>query len=110
VGDVLDARLLESAGVRHAQAVILALDTDSATLFAAVILKDLVPEVPIIARVNQAENVERIHRAGAWFALSISQVSGQMLAQKLLGQEPVAVDPQLKVLKVSPDGFAGKRP
>lgn len=110
VGDVLDARLLESAGVRHAQAVILALDTDSATLFAAVILKDLVPEVPIIARVNQAENVERIHRAGAWFALSISQVSGQMLAQKLLGQEAVAVDPQLKVLKVSPDGFDGKHP
>jgi Trk K+ transport system NAD-binding subunit len=90
--------------------VILALDADSATLFATVILKDLAPEVPIIARVNQAENVERIHRAGAWFALSISQVSGQMLAQKLLGQEAVAVDPQLKVLKVSPDGFAGRHP
>jgi Trk K+ transport system NAD-binding subunit len=110
VGDVLDARMLESAGVKDAQAVILALDTDSATLFATVILKDLVPEVPVIARVNQAENVERIHRAGADFALSISQVSGQMLAQKLLGQEAVAVDPQLKVLKVSPDGLAGRAP
>jgi hypothetical protein len=66
-----------------------------------------VPEVPVIAWVNQAENVLRIHRAGADFALSISQVSGQMLAQKLLGQEAVAVDPQLKVLKVSPDGLAG---
>ena len=110
VGDVLDARMLESAGVKDAQAVILALDTDSATLFATVILKDLVPEVPVIARVNQAENVERIHRAGADFALSISQVSGQMLAKKLLGQEAVAVDPQLKVLKVSPDGLAGRAP
>jgi Trk K+ transport system NAD-binding subunit len=110
VGDVLDARLLEAAGVKDAQAVILALDTDSATLFATVILKDLVPEVPVIARVNQAENVERIHRAGADFALSISQVSGQMLAKKLLGQEAVAVDPQLKVLKVAPDGLAGRAP
>jgi Trk K+ transport system NAD-binding subunit len=107
VGDILDARVLESAGVKDAQAVILALDTDSATLFATVILKDLVPEVPVIARVNQADNVERIHRAGADFALSISQVSGQMLAKKLLGQEAVTVDPQLKVLKVSPDGLAG---
>src|SRR6185295_10131909 len=83
VGDMLDARLLESAGVKQAQGVILALDTDAATLFATVILKDLAPEVPVIARVNQAENVERIHRAGADFALSISQVSGAMLAKKL---------------------------
>ena len=101
MGDVLDARMLETAGAQDAQAMILALDADSATLFATVILKDLAPEVPVIARVNQAENVERIHRAGADFALSISQVSGQMLAKKLLGQEAVAVDPQLKILKAA---------
>src|SRR4051794_4431453 len=110
VGNVLDARLLEAAGARDAQAVILALDTDSATLFATVILKDLAPAAPVIARVNEAANVERIHRAGADFALSISQVSGQMLAQKLLGQEAVAVDPQLKILKIAPDGLAGRHP
>jgi Trk K+ transport system NAD-binding subunit len=110
VGDMLDVKTLEAAGVKNAQAVIMALDTDSATLFATVILKDLAPEVPVIARVNQAENVERIHRAGADFALSISQVSGQMLAKKLLGQESVAVDAQLKVLKVAPDGLAGRNP
>jgi Trk K+ transport system NAD-binding subunit len=110
VGDVLDARVLEAAGVKSAQAVILALDTDAATLFATVILKDLAPEVPVIARVNQAENVERIHRAGADFSLSISQVSGQILAQKLLGQEAVSVDLQLKVLKVTAGRLAGRHP
>ena len=110
VGNVLDARLLEAAGVKDAQAMILALDADSATLFATVILKDLAPGVPVIARVNDAENVERIHRAGADFALSISQVSGQMLAKKLLGQESIAVDPQLKILKVGPAGFTGRHP
>jgi Trk K+ transport system NAD-binding subunit len=110
VGDVLDLRVLEAADVRNAQAVILALDTDSATLFASVILKDLAPEVPVIARVNHSDNVERIHRAGAYFALSISQVSGQMLAKKLLGQEAVAVDPQLKILKVAAGGLAGQHP
>ena len=110
VGNVLDSRLLEAAGVKDAQAMILALDADSATLFATVILKDLAPGVPVIARVNEAENVERIHRAGADYALSISQVSGQMLAKKLLGQESVAVDPQLKILKIVPDGLAGRHP
>jgi|HubBroStandDraft_3_1064219.scaffolds.fasta_scaffold01409_5 Trk K+ transport system NAD-binding subunit len=109
-GNVLDAPTLEAAGVRQAQAVILALDTDSATLFATVILKDLVPEVPVIARVNRAENVERIHRAGADFALSISQISGQMLAKKLLGEEAFAVDPQLKVLKIAAEGLGGQHP
>lgn len=110
VGDVLDMRVLEGAGVREAQAVILALDADASTLFATVILKDLAPDVPVIARVNRAENVERIYRAGAYFALSISQVSGQMLAKKLLGEEAFLVDPQLKVLKVPPNGLAGRHP
>ncbi len=110
VGDVLDMKILEEAGVRDAQAVILALDTDSSTLFATVILKDMAPEVPVIARVNRADNVERIHRAGAYFALSISQVSGQMLAKKLLGEEAFFLDPQLKILKVATDSLAGKHP
>src|SRR5262249_21108275 len=110
VGDALDRRLLEAAGATTARAVILALDTDSATLFATVILKELAPHVPVIARVNQAENVERIHRAGASFSLSLSQVSGQMLAQKLLGEEAVAVDPRLKVQKVSAKTLTGRGP
>jgi len=109
-GNVLELQVLEAAGVRDAQAVVLALDTDSATLFATVILKDLVPDVPVIARVNQADNVDRIHRAGAYFALSISQISGQMLAKKLLGQEAFAVDTQLQVRKVPAQPLAGRHP
>jgi Trk K+ transport system NAD-binding subunit len=110
VGDALDSRILEKAGVAGAQAAVLALDTDSATMFATVILKDLAPDVPVIARVNRAENVERIHRAGADFALSISQVSGQILARRLLGEEAVSVDPQLKVLRVLAGSLGGKHP
>jgi len=108
VGDMLDPRTLEKAGVAGARAAILALDTDSATLFATVILKELAPRVSVIARVNEAENVERIYRAGADFALSISQVSGQMLASRLLGEEAVALDPQLKLVKVSATGLEGR--
>lgn len=110
VGDMLDPELLERAGLAEAQAVILALNTDAATLFATVIVKDLAPAAPVIARVNQAENVERIHRAGADFALSISQVSGQMLARRLLGEEAVAIDPGLKVRRMEPDGLVGSHP
>lgn len=110
VGNVLDTQILKQAGVADAQAVILALNTDATTLFATVIFKDLAPDVPVIARVNRAENVERIYAAGADFALSISQVSGQLLAWRLLGKESVAVDPELRVIKVSTRGLEKYRP
>lgn len=110
VGSMLELDVLQRAEVGRAQGVILALDTDSATLFATVIVKDVAAEVPVIARVNEAENVDRIHAAGAEFALSISQVSCQMLVRRLLGEEAVQVDPQLKVLQVPSTRLVGRHP
>ena len=110
VGDVLDPNLLESLELSRYQGVVLALDDDRATLFATVILRDQAPKVPIIARVNAAPNVDRIHHAGADFALSISHVSGTILARRLLGEESIAVDTQLKVLKTRAPKLVGKDP
>ncbi|MDX1502222.1 MAG: NAD-binding protein [Thermoanaerobaculia bacterium] len=110
VGDILDHQVLEECRLRSAKAAIVAVDSDAATMFATVIFKEYAPSVPVIARVNQAENVERIHRAGADFALSISQVSGQMLAGRLLGQESISVDPQLKLQRVSARGLEEGHP
>jgi Trk K+ transport system NAD-binding subunit len=109
-GDMLDSRVLDAAGLQSARAVILALDSDSATLFATVIVKDRAPEVPVIARVNEADNVERIYAAGADFALSISQVASQMLARRLLGEEAIEIDPILRVQKMSGMPLAGRNP
>jgi Trk K+ transport system NAD-binding subunit len=110
VGDVMDHELLQRSRLREARAAIVAVDSDAATMFATVILKEHAPLVPVIARVNQAQNVERIHRAGADFALSISQVAGQMLAGRLLGQESISVDPELRVLRVTARGLEGRHP
>ena len=74
------------------------------------IVKDLAPDVPVIARVNRAENVERIYAAGADFSLSISQVSGQLLAWRLLGKESIEVDAELWVIKVSTRGLENLHP
>ncbi|MEI6674585.1 MAG: TrkA C-terminal domain-containing protein [Verrucomicrobiota bacterium] len=110
VGNVLDPELLIKSGVQQAQAVILALAEDSTTLFATVILKDLAAQVPVIARVNRPENVERIHAAGVDFALSISQVTGQILARKLLGKRTVLLDQALKVSMVKSPKLVGGHP
>ncbi|MCB1044621.1 MAG: TrkA family potassium uptake protein [Acidobacteria bacterium] len=107
VGDVLDHNLLKSVDLKSAQAVILALDSDSATLFATVVIKDLAPDIRIIARVNHPDNLERLYRAGAEFALSISQVAGQILARRLLGEDSISLNPELKLQNFSAARLAG---
>jgi Trk K+ transport system NAD-binding subunit len=86
VGNVLDPSVLEAGGVKDARVAVLALNTDDATLFACVMIRDAAPDVPVIARVNHSRNVENIYRAGADYALSISDVSGDMLYTRLLGR------------------------
>lgn len=110
VGNILDRTTLVRASVENASAVILALGNDSTTLFAATVLRDFTSKVPIIARVNRAENVQRIHRAGADFALSLAEVAGKLLAQKLLGAQWVPVDARVKLIKVEAGNLAGSTP
>jgi Trk K+ transport system NAD-binding subunit len=109
VGNVLDPYVLRNAGIEKARAVLLALDSDDATLFATVIVRDIVSSTPIIARVNHARNVNNIYRAGADFALSISEVAGQMLAHRLLGERRMAGASRLLVHKRPAAAFSGSQ-
>lgn len=105
VGNVLDTKVLAQANPASAQAVILALSADATAIFGTVIVRDIAPDVPVIARVNRAENVERLYVAGADFALSVSEVSGQLLAFRLLGKEALSLGPELRVVKVAAAGL-----
>jgi Trk K+ transport system NAD-binding subunit len=106
-GDPLDPAALERAGVVGARAVVLALETDGETLFAASLVRDLTPEATIVAAARRAENVARIRRAGADFALSVGQVAGQLLAFQLLGEETVALEAAIKMVRVHTGELAG---
>ena len=108
IGDPLDPAILETAGVRSARAVILALDGDAETLFAAAVVRDLSPEASIVAAARRAENVGRIRRAGADFALSVGQVAGQLLAFQLLGEEMVALEAEIRVVRTGAGELAGR--
>jgi Trk K+ transport system NAD-binding subunit len=110
VGDVLDRETLLRAEVAGAHTVIIALSDDSSTLFAASVIRDHARDVPIIARVNRAEHVERIHLAGADFGLSLSEVAAELLAQKLLGAEWISLEARVKVERVGPAGLNGQSP
>jgi Trk K+ transport system NAD-binding subunit len=109
VGDILDASVLERAEVATARVVILACEDDSTTLLVATIARNFAPDVPIIACASLVENVERIQQAGADFALSVSQVAGQLLAHHILG-EMVSQQPRIKLVKVGAGRLTGRHP
>jgi len=107
VGNVLDQSVMEEAGLETARTVILALNSDDATLFATVIVRDAAPNVTVIARVNHSRNLENIYRAGADYALSISDVSGEMLSARLLGRVARSREEHRQVLRVPIRAAAG---
>ena len=107
VGNVLDTSVLGRAGLRDARGVVLALNSDDATLFATVICRDAAPDVPVIARVNHARNIDNIYRAGADYALSISDISGEMLTSRLLGRSRTR-EQHRKISRIPADGVVGR--
>jgi len=109
VGDAVEGDVLERAAVADARAVILALGSDSTNQVAASVVRQHAPDVPIIAGLDRGENVERVIRAGADFAFSVSQVAGQLLVRHVLG-ETVSLQPRIKLVKTSPAGVEGKHP
>jgi Kef-type K+ transport system membrane component KefB/Trk K+ transport system NAD-binding subunit len=109
VGDVLDTDTLERAGVANARVVILACQSDSATLLAATVIRTYAPDVPIIACAIGVENVSRIQQAGADFALSVSQVAGQLLAHHVLGKM-VSQQARIKLTKLNIGQLVGHHP
>ncbi len=109
VGDVLDRTVLDRGCVAAARAVVLALGNDSTTQFAAAVVRGYSPHIPIIAGVILGENVARIQRAGVDFALSVSQVAGQLLAHHVLG-ETVVLQSRIKLVKMRPGSLEGKNP
>jgi Trk K+ transport system NAD-binding subunit len=109
VGDVLDSSVLERAGLADARVVILAGENDSATLLAATVVRDFAPDVPIIACAALEENVARLQQGGADFALSVSQVAGQLLAHHILGKM-VSRQAHIKLVKHPAGQLAGHHP
>jgi Kef-type K+ transport system membrane component KefB/Trk K+ transport system NAD-binding subunit len=109
VGDVLDSSVLEQADVGNARVIILAGENDSATLLAATVVRDFAPDIPIIACAALEENVKRLQQGGADFALSVSQVAGQLLAHHILGKM-VSQQAHIKLVKHPAGKLAGHHP
>jgi len=113
VGGGANEEVLMRAGIASASTVIIALNTDTDTIFATLVARTLAPDAIIIVRAN-APICGKIYRAGADYVASLSIVVGQMIAKLAISKqkedvvmlyEGIAIE-KYHVKKGSP--FAGK--
>lgn len=105
VGDVTNPRTLSEVDIGEAESVVLALDDDAEAIYASIMIKRLTPEVEIVARANDAENVWKLYNAGADYVLSLPTVTGEILASILVEDEEI-LSPQREFEFVRVDGSA----
>lgn len=109
LGDVTDENVLQEAGVKYANALILALADDTTTIFATLIARELAPGVEIVARANETDNIGKLYSAGADYVLALETVSGRMLASTILeGEEIISPDKQIEILRTTAPRLRGQ--
>jgi Trk K+ transport system NAD-binding subunit len=109
VGDAVDPDTLEAAGIQEARSAILALPDDTTTEFATLVIRDLRPDIEVVARVQESPSVTKLYRAGADYVLSLATVSGRMIASTILRDEEVlSLDKQVEVVRTEAPGLVGQ--
>ena len=108
VGDATEEAVLKTAGLDDALAVVLALPDDTQTVFAALVIRELYPDIEILARAKETESVRKLYRAGADYVLALATVSGRMLASTILDEDVMDFDSQIEVLQTRCPNLAGR--
>nr|WP_321170533.1 NAD-binding protein [Halobaculum sp. YSMS11] len=108
VGDATDRETLKEAGVEDARAVVLALDSDTTTIFATLAVKQVAPRAEVIVRANDADSVPKLYRAGAEYVLALSTVSGRLLASHLLDEEVLRPETQVDLVRTAAPALEGR--
>lgn len=80
LGDVTDDQVLREAGIAHARALIVALDTDADTVYVTLSARAMRPDVVIVARARTAGSKEKLKLAGATRAVNPQRIGGRRLA------------------------------
>lgn len=89
-GDPTKESHLLSGGIMHARAVITCLGEDTDNLFATLTARSINPDVYIVARANDDENIEKFEKAGANRVAIPYQIGGYHMATMAL--RPAVLD------------------
>ncbi len=80
VGDVTEDLVLREAGIEHARAVIIALETDADTVYVTLSARAMRPDVVIVARARTTGSKAKLELAGATRAVNPQRIGGRRLA------------------------------
>ena len=109
VGDITQEKVLDQAGIRESSTIILAVDDDKTAIFTTLVLKKVNPDIEIIARVSDSENIGKLYQAGADYVLSLPTVSGRMLFSILVEDDEVlSTDTMYEVVRIKAPELAGE--
>ena len=109
VGDATEPETLRAAGVETARTVLLALPDDTTTEFTTLVVRDLAPNTQILARVEEAPSIQKMHRAGADYVLSLGRVTGRLSASTVLDDRDVlSLDQQIEVVRSRAPRLVGR--
>jgi voltage-gated potassium channel len=81
---------LHAAGIRHARALITAVDSDADNLYITLSARVLAPDLLIVARANDTDSEAKLRRVGASRVLSPHSIGGRHMA--LLAVRSPAID------------------
>ena len=87
----------------------LALPDDTVAEFATLVIDDLAPGVEVVARVESADSVTKMYRAGADYVLALSTITGRMLASALLEEQVLTPDLQIELVRTAAPAIEGRR-
>jgi Trk K+ transport system NAD-binding subunit len=108
VGDARDPDALERAGIGTASTLVLTVADDTTAVLATLIARELNPDLHIVVRATEEENVQKLYRAGADYVQSLETVSGRMLASTVFEEEEtLAYDKQIRVVRTAATGLVG---
>lgn len=99
-GDAADYQLLTRAGIREAPAVLLSTHDDATNVYLASYCRRLNPEIRIVSRVEHERNVEAVHRAGADFALSYTNLGAAAVLAEIDKRELTVMGGELDMFSV----------
>ena len=109
VGDATDPETLTAAGIPEAETVILALPDDTTTEFTTLVIRDVAPEIQILARVEEQSNTSKTYRAGGDYVLSLAAVTGRMSASRLLDGDDAGASVQyVDIVRVTVPTLVGQ--
>lgn len=84
-GDPSDDAVLERVGIDAARSVVAATNSDADDAFAIMTVRELAPDVRIVAAATDRDNVKKLRRAGATTVISPQVIGAHLLVQSALG-------------------------